>query len=236
MFDLVLPCYNPPLAWVDNILASLARLRQVLPGVEPHVILVNDGSLHGVEESDILRLRAELPSFTYIFYPQNQGKGYALRAGVAQTQTALCLFTDVDFPYEEASISTMYQVLQAGNTDVAAGVRDLSYYAAVPAARVIISRSLRFLTKRLLSLPVNDTQCGLKGFNNKGKALFLRSQTQRYLFDLEFLYLSGRQPGLRVQAVPVRLKPNVVFSRMSPRILLTEGRNFLRLLLGSLPD
>ena len=157
-----------------------------------------------------------------------------MRAGVAQAHNPLCVFTDIDFPYEETSIATLYQVLQGDGVDIAAGVRDSSYYAAVPAARIVISRSLRFLTKRLLNLPVNDTQCGLKGFNAKGKALFLRSQTNRYLFDLEFLYLAGRQRALRVQAVPVRLKPNVVFSRMSPQILLTEGRSFIKLLLGGL--
>ena len=234
MFDLVLPCYNPAAGWVSNILASLARLRQALPEAQPHVILVNDGSLHGVDMADIARLRAEIPDFTYVFYAQNQGKGHALRAGVAQAQHSICVFTDIDFPYEEASIAALYQVLRAGNVDIAAGVRDSGYYTAVPAARVVISRSLRFLTKQLLSLPVNDTQCGLKGFNTKGRALFLRSQTHRYLFDLEFLYLAGRHRDLRVQAVPVRLKPNVVFSRMSPRILLTEGRSFVKLLLGGL--
>lgn len=234
MFDLVLPCYNPAAGWVDNILASLDRIQLALPGVEPHIILVNDGSLRGVEEIDIARLREVIPAFTYVFYPQNQGKGHALRAGVAQAHNPLCVFTDIDFPYEETSIATLYQVLQGDGVDIAAGVRDSSYYAAVPAARIVISRSLRFLTKRLLNLPVNDTQCGLKGFNAKGKALFLRSQTNRYLFDLEFLYLAGRQRALRVQAVPVRLKPNVVFSRMSPQILLTEGRSFIKLLLGGL--
>ena len=30
VFDLVLPCYNPLPTWADNLLASLARLRQML--------------------------------------------------------------------------------------------------------------------------------------------------------------------------------------------------------------
>jgi glycosyltransferase involved in cell wall biosynthesis len=234
VFNLILPCYNPQPGWADNILASLSRLRELLPDVEPHVVLVNDGSLRGVEDADVARLKAEIPHFTYIAYSVNQGKGHALREGVTQAQHALCVFTDIDFPYEEASIASLYKTLKETGIDIAAGVRDASYYATVPKMRVAISRSLRFLTRQLLRLPVNDTQCGLKGFNARGKALFLRSQTQRYLFDLEFLYLAGRQQGLRVQAVPVRLKPDVVFSRMSPQVLLVEGRSFIKILLGGM--
>lgn len=234
LFDLILPCYNPLPGWAGNILVSVARLREALPDAEPHIVLVNDGSLRGIEAPDLDLLRASLPHFTYVSYNDNQGKGYALRQGTAHARHPLCLFTDIDFPYEEASMATLYRILSGPEVDIAAGVRDDGYYASVPPARVFISRSLRFLTRQLLRLPVSDTQCGLKGFNQRGKALFLRSQTKRYLFDLEFLYLAARQQGLRVRAVPVRLKPGVVFSRMSPQILLTEGRSFVKLLLGGL--
>ena len=233
-FDLILPCYNPLPGWAGNVLASVERLRQALPGVEFHIVLVNDGSLRGVKAGDVEELRASLPHFTYVTYALNQGKGHALRQGAAHAECGICLFTDIDFPYEETSIAALYQALSTGGTDIAAGVRDEGYYASVPTARVVISRSLRFLTRQLLRLPVSDTQCGLKGFNARGRALFLRSQTKRYLFDLEFLYLAARQRGLRVGAVPVRLKPGVVFSRMSPQVLLTESRSFVKLILGGL--
>ena len=230
-FDLVLPCYNPLSGWADNVLQSVARLRQALPEAEPYVVLVNDGSTKGIADDDIAQLRANLPHFTYVSYEPNEGKGQALRVGVSHCQHEFCLFTDVDFPYEEASMAQVFRVLAAGQTDVVAGVRDNNYYAQVPPARVAISRTLRFLTRRLLHLPVSDTQCGLKGFNENGKVLFLRSKTKRYLFDLEFMYVGARQPGLRVQAVQVQLKAGVVFSKMPLRILATEGYNLLAILM-----
>lgn len=230
LFDLVLPCYNPLPDWVDNLLASVASLQRELPEAAPHVVLVNDGSAHGVEDAQIARLRVALPHFTYVEHAQNQGKGQALRTGVQHCQHAICLFTDIDFPYEEASMARLYRVLAAGQTDVAAGSRDSDYYRQVPAARVAISRTLRLVTRRLLRLPVSDTQCGLKGFNARGKALFMRGQTRRYLFDLEFLYVSARQTGLRVRAVEVRLKPGVVFSKMPLRVLATESYSLLKIL------
>ncbi|MBF9235834.1 glycosyltransferase [Hymenobacter sp. BT683] len=230
-FDLVLPCYNPIPGWATNLLASVTRLREALPEAEPHIILVNDGSAQGVSAANIEELRRALPQFTYVDYALNQGKGHALRTGVQHCKHPLCLFTDIDFPYEETSMAQLFRVLAAGQTDVAAGIRDSNYYSHVPPARVAISRTLRFLTKQLLHLPVSDTQCGLKGFNDAGKALFLSSQTKRYLFDLEFLYMSARQPGLRVQPVEVRLKEGVVFSKMPLGVLSSEGYSLLKILL-----
>jgi hypothetical protein len=205
-FALVLPCYNPPAGWAANIVASLGRLRALLP-----------------------------PATGVHLYLVNHGKGYALRTGVEQVQEALCLFTDIDFPYEEASVAAVYEGLRTAAGDVVVGVRDETYYAHVPAGRVFISKALRRINRLLLGLAVSDTQCGLKGFNRAGRAVFLHGQIDRYLFDLEFIFLASRPAaGLQVVPVPVRLKPGIVFSQMSPRILLAESGSFLKILLARL--
>lgn len=169
-------------------------------------------------DADLALLRTHLPQFTYLHYPGNHGKGYALRTGVKKVQESLCLFTDIDFPYEETSVAAVYEALRAGRGDVVVGMRDESYYAHVPLSRMMISKVLRRSTQLLLGLAVSDTQCGLKGFNRRGQAVFLHGQTDRYLFDLEFVFLASRPAaGLQVIPVPVRLKPGIVFSRMSPK-------------------
>lgn len=229
---LVLPCFNPPLHWAANIISSMERLHQMLPpGMRVHVYLVNDGSAKGVAEEDLQLLHQHLPHFSYIRYATNRGKGHALRAGMQQVQESICLFTDIDFPYEETSMAALVAMLQTEDCDLAVGVRDDTYYAQVPTARRRVSRLLRSLTRTLLRLPVDDTQCGLKGFNAAGRALFLHTTTDRYLFDLELLLLASRQPAMRTEPVPVVLKPGVVLSPLTGRILLTESRNLLGLLL-----
>ncbi|MBT9392993.1 glycosyltransferase [Hymenobacter sp. NST-14] len=234
---LVLPCYHPPLHWATNILTSLARLRALLPAdTTLHLYVVNDGDASGVSPADLDLLTQQLPgSFTYLTYALNQGKGHALRTGISQVEEPYCLFTDIDFPYQETSVAALYQVLLAG-ADVAVGVRDDAYYAQIPPARRRVSRLLRRLTRHVLRLPVDDTQCGLKGFNAAGRRLFLRTTTKRYLFDLEMLFLAARRGELRVVPLPVELKPDVVFSRLNPRILLTESLNFVRILGRRLDD
>ncbi|NVO85574.1 glycosyltransferase [Hymenobacter terrestris] len=227
--DLVLPCYNPPADWAANLIGSMTALQGYLPEVEFTVHVVNDGSAHPPTPSDLDLLAAQLPRFHYSSYAQNHGKGYALRHGIAAARNPICLFTDIDFPYEAQGVADVVRALLTDQCDVAVGARTESYYEQVPAVRTVISRSLRFCTRHLLRLPVTDTQCGVKGFNQAGKALFLQTQVDRYLFDLEFLYWAARVPGLRVRPVPVQLRPSIVFSRMPLGLLLREGYNLLRI-------
>ncbi len=229
--DLVLPCYNPPAGWASNLVAAVTRLRALVPDVAWRVLVVNDGSPRGVTDADVALLRQSLPAFEYVAYPENRGKGYALRQGVGRTTAPLVLFTDIDFPYEETSMAALLAVLRNDEADVATGARDEVYYASVPRRRVLISKMLRGATRYLLGLAVSDTQAGLKGFNARGREMFLQTTIDRYLFDLEFIFLASRgAAGLRVRPVPVRLKPGVVFSDMNAQILITEARSFARLL------
>lgn len=80
-------------------------------------------------------------------------------------------------------------------------------------------------------MPVTDTQCGLKGFNQKGKDMFLQTKINRYLFDFEFIYNVCRNKSLQYQTVEVQLKENVVFSKMKFKILLQESFNLIKVLL-----
>ena len=82
----------------------------------------------------------------------------------------------------------------------------------------------------LLRLQVTDSQCGLKGFDNAGKSIFLETKIERFLFDLEFLLLAKNR--VTVTPVPVVLREGVVFSKVGWKILATEGRNFIRLFLN----
>jgi len=228
--DLVLPCYNPPIGWALNLTRCMHALQQYLPETDFTVYVVNDGSTRPPSQEDVAFLQGALPRFHYLSYAQNRGKGYALRYGVARAHNPICLFTDIDFPYQEVSVAAVYAELREQLCDIAVGARDTQYYAGVPAMRTGISRALRFFTRNLLRLPVSDTQCGIKGFNAKGKALFLQTQVDRYLFDLEFLFRSARTPELRVHPVQVQLKPDIIFSRMNPRILARESVNLLKII------
>ena len=227
--DLVLPCFNPIPNWDSNLLKSVARIQELLPEAEIFLYLVNDGSTKAVDPDKINKISSELPYFQFVSYPENHGKGYALRKGIAETKNEYCIYTDIDFPYTEDSFVAIFRALTSPQScDIAVGVRDEHYYTNVPPARVKISKTLRFFAKKLLSLPVDDTQAGLKGFNQKGREIFLQTQINRYLFDLEFIRKAARRKTVTIKPVKVQLKPGIVFSVMNPKILVTESFNLLR--------
>lgn len=231
--DIVLPCYNPLSDWAERIVRNMEAIQKALPDVVLHLYVVNDGSTQNIDAAQVQYLTQQLSNFQYITYPQNSGKGYALRQGIKETKHDLCIYTDIDFPYTLESFIRVYQTLVKDQHDVAVGRRASTYYEKVPTIRVWISKCLKWMIKNLLRIPITDTQCGLKGFNQSGKAIFLNTEIDRYLFDLEFIFLAAQQKGIRLTPVDVTLKPNIVFSTMNFKILWQEGRSFLRILLKS---
>jgi glycosyltransferase involved in cell wall biosynthesis len=227
--EIVLPCYNPREGWAKSIVASMASIQSQLPDLKLGLIVVNDGSSHGVTPESIEFLKQVVPGTQFISYPDNKGKGHALRKGMETATAPLVIYTDVDFPYEEKSFVNLCRKLQSGEADVIAGVRDDTYYAKVPPGRKRISKILRWMLRTFLRLQITDTQCGLKGFNNKGRNIFLQTRINRFLFDLEFIYLASNDDELKLMPCEVALKPGIVFSKMSFRILLLESFNFFKI-------
>lgn len=232
--DIVLPCYNPAPGWVQHITQAYTQLSAQLPETRIHIILVNDGSVKGISDTDIRQLQQVIPASQYNFYTQNAGKGHALRTGVSKSTADYIIYTDVDFPYTIDSILRVYRSLDQNQCDIAAGVKDAAYYTHVPQVRRIISKVLRFCTTAILRLKVSDTQCGLKGFNQKGKELFLRTQINRYLFDLEFIFLASRTQNITLLSIPVTLRDDVQFSSMRLRTLSQEAWNFIKIVMRSI--
>lgn len=231
--DIVLPCYNPLPDWEKRIVESIEELEKRLTDTQIFLYIVNDGSSQTISPEAIKYLNDNIPNFQFINYSTNRGKGYALRQGVAETKHDICIYTDIDFPYQTESFLSVFEMLKTG-VDVAIGVRQAKYYDSVPKVRVWISKALKWLIRNFLRLPVTDTQCGLKGFNRKGKAIFMKTTIDRYLFDLEFVFLTAKQKILNLKPVTVDLRPGIVFSNMNFKILAQEGRSFIFIFFRSL--
>jgi glycosyltransferase involved in cell wall biosynthesis len=228
--NVIVPCYNPPEDWEQALATRLQGFRNEMADLVPHIglIVVNDGSPNNATDANFAALRQAIPDVHIVSYPENRGKGYALRQGVAQSTAPFHLVTDADFPYDLPSMRRIVvALLQHGG--IAAGNRDTGYYAHVPWFRRVISKVLRWTLRNVLRQPISDSQCGLKGFDNTGKTVFLETTIDRFLFDLEFLMLAKNR--VSVTPVSVELRPGVVFSKVGIKILATEGRNFLQLLL-----
>lgn len=223
--SLLIPVFRPPQHWLETLQQQVEWLGQQ-PGVTAvELIAVIDG------DADV-SVPPHLPGNMMVFsHAENEGKGFTLRAAAARATGDVCLYTDVDLPYTTASMGLLLAALTTNQCDIAMGIKDASYYQNLPAFRVAISKGLRWCIQRFLRLPTDDTQCGLKGFNAAGKALFLQTTINRYLFDLEFISRSARA-GLRIKPIEVHLRDGVQFHRMSWKVMWQEGWNFLKILLA----
>jgi glycosyltransferase involved in cell wall biosynthesis len=230
LVDMIVPCFNPRKGWDTVLSDSILRIKSELPeGAFGSVILINDGSSTGIDDQIVERLLGKTPEIKLIEYPKNKGKGFAVRTGVRSSDADLQIYTDVDFPYVDDSIVAFYELLSDDKVDVVVASRGASYYDSLSAFRRILSKSLRWLNGLLFGLKIKDTQGGLKGFNAMGREVFLQTRVNRYLFDLEFIQKASKA-GLRIQALEVKLKPDIILPSPSPMILLKELNNFVRLL------
>lgn len=203
-------------------------LKNRFAGITFRLIIVNDGSERIDESGAVKILKQNIPDLTWLSYPKNRGKGYALRQGVAESHADLVLYTDIDWPYTEESMAGLINKL-CGEVDAVIGVRDEAYYTHLPKGRGRISKMLRQFNGKLLKLKVNDTQAGLKGFKKSVKDIFLATSIDRYLFDLEFIYFISSKKAIRVVGYPIQLRSGITFSKMNRKILLQEARNFIKI-------
>jgi len=191
--------------------------------------LVNDGSTRNLESGQA-RLKSALPESQWISYEVNQGKGYALRKGVEASQGDYIIYTDHDLPYTIQSMRDFLELLHVQEHKVVIGHRDVSYYEDLPWFRVKLSHYLKTINTFILRLNTDDTQCGLKGFRKSLKPLFLATQTNRFLIDIEFLRRL-KKAKVPVTVFDVKSRENVEMTTLGLRIILSELWAYLKIIL-----
>jgi glycosyltransferase involved in cell wall biosynthesis len=227
--DIILPCYNPPEGWLQHVQDILKVLQLKYPAIQLGLIIVNDGSTINFTTAIQARVKTILPQVHIINMPVNGGKGKALRAGVQASNANYILYTDIDIPFSQQSITNMLDALFA-NAQVVIGNRLNSYDNQLRNFRKILSRGSHFFNKIILRMPYTDTQAGLKAFDAIGKKIFLQTTIDRYLFDTEFVLLAHKNKACNISVVNIETKPGIIFSKMGFAILKKEASGILKLM------
>lgn len=230
VFDLILPCYNPVPGWEQRLIEKQDDLKRKFDTVLFRVFVVSDGSIRGYEPETVSRLKESIPDITIVDYRPNRGKGYALREAVRHGNADYTIYTDYDFPYTDDSMERVIQALLNG-ADVVVAVRDKSYQRKLPLFRKFLSFSSHLCNRYLLRLNIQDTQGGLKGFNRAGKALFLSTTVNSFLFDTEFIY-KAQKKKVNLVAVPAKIRDGIHISDMKFKTLRREVKNLFSILFG----
>ena len=229
--DIVLPLFNPPQQWSEDIVQNFnALVKSFDRNWVFELTIVDDGNLMDLSTGKAI-IEREIPGVTWITYSENQGKGFALRKGIQNLTGDITVYTDYDFPYQIENMKDMIKRLNEDEADVLVGVRDENYYRHISFLRNAISKVLKMMNVVFLKLSTADTQCGLKAFNQRGRAIFLETNTNRYLVDVEFLKRLSKT-DLSVKTHAVQLRTDVELSEIKNLKLIREMISYIRILLS----
>lgn len=192
MLSLVIPAYNEENRLPKTLESVFSFLNS--EQIEAEVIVVNDGSKDNTEK--IARELANSHSnLKVISYPDNKGKGKAVKTGVMEARGDFIIFLDADNSTSLHEIKSMKELLEEGHNLVIGsrkikGAKILKYQ---PFLRRTLGSGFNWFVKVILGLSdYSDTQCGFKGFRREvAREIFSKSKISGFAFDTELLCIAS---------------------------------------------
>jgi glycosyltransferase involved in cell wall biosynthesis len=175
-------------------------LRRVLhePWVQ-QVVVVDDGSTDGT--LDAARRFSTDPRVTVKHHQSNQGKGAAIRTGLAAITAPLVVIQDADLEYDPADYQKLISPILRGRADVVYGTRGFAGHSAYSYWFVIGNRVVTTATNILFNCYIQDMETGFKVMRT---SLMSRLGLHGNRFDVE-PEITGRilRLGYRIYEVPI---------------------------------
>jgi len=201
--SIVIPSYRSSEVLKKNLPYLKEFLRE--RSLDAEVIIVDDGS----HDNGATKHIAEQFQCCYHTYPENRGKGAAVRYGMQHAEGRFRIFTDVDIPFENEALDRFLHYLDFEEFDVVVGDRTLpgsSYFTEISKLRKVGSAIFAFIVGRLFAGGYFDIQCGMKGFRAEtADDLFSLSRIDGFAFDAELLYISLKR-NYDIKRLPVVLR------------------------------
>ncbi len=196
--SVIIPVYNEK----KTIAEIVARVRAT--GLADEIILVDDCSTDGTR--DLLPALEQTPGVRVLFHEKNQGKGAAVRTGLAAARGDVLLIQDADLEYDPRDYAALLKPIQEGVADVVYGSRFLGGPRRVTMFwHMIANQLLTFATNLLYDTILSDMETGYKVFRRDVvKGMNLRAR--RFDFEPEFTAKVLKR-RYRIFEVPITFNP-----------------------------
>ena len=199
LVSVVLACYNE-----EQILReSFAEIRETLQelGRPFEIVFVDDVSRDRTREiiEGIVETNRDL-DVRVILHKANRGRGATVTDGFRAARGEIAGYLDVDLEVHSRYIPSLVKQIEKG-ADVAT-VRRIYAFQIRHLDRYFMSRGYSWLVKRLLGIPVHDTEAGYKFFRREALLPVLDAcRDPGWFWDTEFMTLAARR-GLRIAEIP----------------------------------
>ena len=202
-FTVCIPMYNESKIIADTAKKLSAYMAENFDDYE--IIFSDDGSTDG--SADIVKL-LDLPCVRVIGYPDNRGKGSAVREAMLASEGDGVMFTDSDLAYGTDVIKRVADTfLENPDCDLVIGSRSIGKdgYEGYTFLRKVASKTYLKVLKIAGGLKISDSQCGCKAFSGKAaKKVFSHCEVNRFAFDFEAI-LIAEKCGYKIKEIPVKV-------------------------------
>lgn len=205
--SLVIPMYNESKIIADTAKTLSEYMADKFDDYE--IIFSDDGSADGSGE----RVRElNLPCVRVVGYPENKGKGSAVRCGVLASEGDFIMFTDADLAYGTKVIGEYFDAFSktAGKEDAPQmfiGSRNLNKdgYEGYTFLRRVASKLYIKVLCAVGGFKLSDSQCGCKAFEREAaREIFSRCKVNGFAFDFEAI-LWATKLGYKIKEMPVKI-------------------------------
>lgn len=205
MLSIIVPAYKQEKTIYQDLISILGVLDSL--NREYELLLVVDGE---VDDTKTEAQKVTHPRLMVYSYPQNQGKGYAVRFGMSKAQGDVIGFIDAGTEIDPQGIIMALAHLDWYQADVIVGSKQHPVaQVRYPLKRRLLSLIYWFLVRLGVGLRVRDTQTGLKLYRREVLDKVLpRLIVNHFSFDIEMLSVAHRLGHTRIFESPVRLTYN----------------------------